>query len=372
MNVQESIAALRADISPGGFLYERGIRFEPGCAPNAYVSDDPDKGTPYRMAMDALPTLRTEANSGVPMQFLNFVDPQVFEILFAPLMVAEALGGEMQRGSWETVSAMFPVVEATGEVSSYEDYSNSGVSGVNMNWPQRENYVFQTIVQYGELEVARAAAAKINIVAEKEKAAAMNLQRFMNFVYAFGVQGLDNFGSINDPNLSASLAPATKAYGGTAWISGGVVRATANEIFTDIQSIVTQLINQGDGNITTDSDMVMIYGSAISNALTATNAFNVNVRTLLTNNYPKMKLFGNVTQYNAQSSTNPQGVAAGNLMQIVAPEVVGQRAAMPAYSEKQRAHPIIREMSAFRQKKTAGGFGTVVRMPFCFSSMVGL
>ena len=373
MNIQEATAALRADLRPGGFLYERGVRFEPGAPmPRLYVSDNPDLGAPLAMAMDALPALGTEANSAVPMQFLNYVDPQVFEFLFAPLKVAEALGGEVQRGSWEMVSAMFPVVEATGEVSSYEDYSNNGLSGVNMNWPQRENYIFQTIVPYGEMEVARAAAAKINIVAQKETSAAMNLNRFMNFMYAFGVQGLDNVGSTNDPNLSASLTPAVKAYGGTAWISGGIVKATANEIVTDFQSTITQLITQGGGVIEPDTPMVAILGSVIANALATINAFGITVRGMLKESYPNLKLVEGVTQYNVKSAQNPQGIVAGNLLQIWAPELQGQRAALPAYSEKQRAHPIIREMSAFRQKKTAGGWGMVVRMPFAAASMVGI
>ncbi len=373
MNVQESIAALRADLRPGGFLHERGVRFEPGApVPRLYVSENPDLGTALKMALDALPALSTEANSGVPMQFLNYVDPQVYEVLFAPLLVAEALGGELQRGSWEMVSAMFPVVEATGEVSSYEDYSNSGLSGVNMNWPQRENYVFQTIVPYGEMEVARAATAKINIVAEKERSAAMNLNRFLNFMYAFGVNGLDNWGSLNDPNLSASLTPAVKAYGGTAWTSAGVVRASANEIFTDFQTTIGLLISQGDGNITTSTPMVAIMPPTVSNAMTTINAFGITVRAMLKESYPQLKLEEGVTQYAVRSTQNPQGVLAGNVLQIWAPEVSGQRAALPAYSEKMRAHPIIREMSAFRQKKTAGGWGTVIRMPFCVGSMVGV
>lgn len=373
MNVQESIAALRADLSPGGFLYDRGIRFEPGApVPRLYVSDDPSKGTAMTLAMDALPALQSEANSAVPMQFLNYVDPQVYEFLFAPLLVAEALGGELQRGSWEMVSAMFPGVEATGEVSSYEDYSNSGISGVNMNWPQRENYLFQTFVPYGELEVARAATAKINIVAEKEKSAAMNLNRFMNFMYAFGVNGLDNWGSLNDPNLPAFLTPAIKAYGGTAWLSNGVVRATAVEIFTDFQSCITGLISQGDGNITTVTPMVAILPPTLSNALTTINGFGITVNAMLKESYPDLKIVAGVTQYAVQSAQNPQGLAAGNALQVIAPEVAGQRAALPAYSERQRAHPIIREASAFRQKKTAGGWGTVIRMPFCFSTLIGI
>lgn len=373
MNVQEAVAALRADLAPGGILYQNGVRFEPGApVPRLYVSDDPDKGTPLSLAMDALPALGTEANSGVPMQFLNYVDPQVYEFLFAPLLVAEALGGEVQRGDWTLVSTMFPVVEATGEISSYEDYSNSGLSGVNMGWPQRENYIIQTIIPYGELEVARAATAKINIVSEKEKAAAGNLNRFMNFMYAFGVNGLDNWGSLNDPNLSAFLTPALKAYGGTAWISSGVVRASANEIFTDFQSTITVLISQGDGNITTETPMVAILPPTLSNALTTINAFGITVRAMLKESYPSLKLVTGVSQYAVRSAQNPQGVLAGNVLQIIAPEVQGQRAALPAYSERSRSHPIIREMSAFRQKKTAGAWGTVIRMPFCLAQMAGV
>ena len=372
MNVQESIAALRADLSPGGFLWEKGVRFEPGApVPRLYVSEDPDRGTPLAMAMDAVPALQSDPNSGVPMQFLNYVDPQVYEFLFAPLLVAEALGGEIQRGSWEQVSAMFPAVEATGEVSSYEDYSNNGISGVNMNWPQRENYIYQTVTPYGEMEMARAAAAKINIVAEKEKAAAGNLNRFMNFMYAFGVNGLDNWGSLNDPNLPAFLTPGLKSYGGTAWVVNNAVKASALEIFADFQTAIGGLISQGDGNITTETPMVAILPPTLSNALTTINAFGITVRAMLKESYLALKIVSGVSQYAVQSAQNPQGVIAGNVLQIVAPEVSGQRAALPAFSERQRAHPIIREMSAFRQKKTAGGFGTVIRMPFCFSTMVG-
>ncbi len=375
MTPQEAVATLRSDLP---YLYSRGIRFgsgvenDPVWEPRAWVSDDPAKGCDFAMAMDALPALTTESNSGVPMMFTNFVDPQPYEILFAPIKVAEALGGEIQRGSWTDVSAMFPVTEFTGETSSYDDYSNAGISGINMNWPQREAYLLQTIIPYGELEVARAALARVNIVSEKEKAAASNLARFVNFAYAVGVQGLQNFGTTNDPNLSASLTPAPKAYGGTAWISGGVVRASANEIFTDFQSIITQLIVQGDGQIDTQTPMTAVFGAVLDNALTTTNAFNVNVMDLLKKNYPNLKLVSGVQQYAARSTANPQGIAAGNLLQIIAQEVQGQKAGFCAYNEKMRAHPIVREMSAFRQKKTSGTWGAIIRMPFCVSSMVGL
>lgn len=371
MNVYEAAAALRADLAPGGFLHRRGVRYEPGAEPRLYVSTDPSLGCLPEIAFDALPTLGTEANSAVPMMFTNIVDPQVYEYLFAPILVAEAFGGEEQRGAWTDVTAMFPVAEATGEVSSYDDYSNAGLSGANVNWPQAEAYLFQTITPWGELEVARMSVAHINLVAEKERAAASNLNRFANYTYAFGVQGLQNYGTTNNPQLSASLTPSVKAYGGTSWISAGVVRATANEIFTDLQSIWTQAISQGDGNITTKSKATLVLPPVLSNALTATNSFAVNVMKLLGDNYPNMRIEDQVSQYAVQSAQNPQGIAAGNLVQLVVNEVAGQKTAFCAYNEKLRAHPIIREMSAFRQKKTSGTWGAIIRLPFAVASMVG-
>lgn len=369
MNLSEAIATCRADLS---VLDEKGIRYEPGWEPRVYISDDPNKGVSYKMAYDALPTLSTEANSAIPAFMVTIVDPETYEILFAPIKVAEALGGEVQRGSWTTVAAMFPVVEATGEVSSYDDYSNSGVSGMNMNFPQRQPYLFQTVINYGELEVARASEARVNIVAEKEKAAASNLNRFANYTYAFGVQGLENYGTTNDPNLSASLTPALKAYGGTSWFYQGVVRATANEIFTDIQSIVSQLITQGNGQIDTQTPMTAVFSALVDNALTTTNAFNVTVSDLLKKNYPNLKLVSGVQQYGAKTLLNSQGLAGGNLFQIIAERVAAQRTGMCAYNEKMRAHPIVREMSAYRQKKTSGTYGAIWRMPFAASSMLGV
>jgi major capsid protein len=369
VNLQEAMRTWQSDAA---WHDARGLRFSSGMEPRAYTSEDADRGVPFAMAFDALPTLSTESNSGIPVMFATLIDPTVIDILFAPIKVAEALGGEVQRGSWTDVTAMFPVVEMTGEVSSYDDYGSSGISGVNMNWPQREAYLFQTNVGYGELEIERAALAKINIVAQKDKAAASNLARFANFAYAFGIQGLQNYGTTNDPNLSASLLPAPKAYGGTAWISGGVVRATPNEILTDIQSVITQLITQGDGNIDTQTPMTAVFPAVIDNAMTATNSFNVNVSDLLKKNYPQLKLVSGVQQYGVRSATNSQGLLGGNLFQLIATRVSGQEAGFCAYNEKMRSHPIVREMSAFRQKKTSGVWGAVIRMPFCVASMLGV
>ena len=370
MNIQEAREAMRSDMH--SYWDSRGVRWEPGFEPSLYINDDPNLGIPYGLAYDALPTMSTEASSGIPAMLSTFIDPQIYEILFAPILVAEALGGEVQKGSWTDTAAMFPVGEVTGEVSSYDDMGSQGVSGYNMNYPNVESYLFHTNITYGDREVAMAAAGRFNIVAEKERAATTNLNRFMNYCYAYGVQGLQNYGTINAPELSVSLTPALKAYGGTTWFSGGVVRATANEIFTDFQTVIGQLIIQGDGQINTRTAMTAIFAATVENALTTTNAFGVSVTELLKKNYPNLKLVSGVQQYGSRTTYNSQGLAAGNLLQIIANDVGGQKAGFCAYNERMRAHRIVPELSSFKQKRTSGTWGSIIRMPLAISSMLGI
>lgn len=325
----------------------------------------------FALAMDAQPQLAaTLPNSSVPWALTNFIDPDVIRIVFAPTTVEKVLGA-VQKGNWLMDTTMFTVVEHTGEVSSYDDYSNNGVVGVNTNYPSRQNYLFQTIKNYGEREAERAGLAKLNWVAEIDASAADILNRYMNLSGLFGIAGLQNYGLQNDPNLSASLTPAIKAYGGVKWVNNGVIVATANEIYADIQSLYIQLVNQGGGNIDQDTPMVLVGSPQSLAALTATNSFNVNVEDLLKKNFPNIKIVM-VPQYGAVSTSNPNGVAAGNMIQLIATEVGGQKIGYMAYSEKMRTHPLIKDLSAFKQKVSAGTWGTILRLPFGFAGMVGV
>ncbi len=282
----------------------------------------------YGMAMDAPPMLYTDPNSAVPAMLTTTIDPDIFRILFSPNKAAEALGGEVKRGDWLQDIIYFPVVEATGEVSSYGDYNENGNAGVNVGWPARQNYLFQVIKEYGEREVERGGLAKINWISEIDRAAAQTIAKFMNLAYLFGIAGLQNYGMANDPNLSASLTPGIKAAGGTAWILNGHVNATANEIYADIEAIYYQLVIQTGGLIDTDTAMTLCMSPGTQVALTAPNSFGVNVADLVDKNFANLKVC-TIPQYAAKSAVMPQGVAAGEYMQLIAQEVEGQKAASP-------------------------------------------
>jgi hypothetical protein len=323
-----------------------------------------------KFAYDAQPQLVTTPQSGIPSFLTTFLDPELLRILTAKNAAAEILG-EVRKGSFVDVTAVFPVVEHTGEVSSYGDFSQAGRSGANTNFPQRENYLYQTIIEYGELEMERAGLAKIGWAAELKQSAIVTLNKFQNFSYFFGIAGLQNYGLLNDPSLNPGIAPALKAAGGLTWFVGNSPNATGLEVYNDIVSLVVQLIAQSGGNVNAESEMVLAMSPHSAGALNFTNTFNVNVKTLLATNYPNLKVIPAI-QYGAQSTQNPQGSAAGELVQLIATKPEGQETGYAAFSEKLRAGPIIRDLSSYKQKMTQGTWGAVIRQPFAIAEMIGV
>ena len=369
MNAMTPVEAMNAWRSDAAMFEARGV-----IMPDVKTYTPEGFGSRFDLAMDAQPALTTTPNAGIPAFLTTMIDPQVFEILFSPVKGAEIVP-EVKKGTWLDETAMFPTVESTGEVTSYGDFAETGHTGVNTMWPQRQAYLFQTVKEYGEREIERAGLGRINWVSEIDKAAALVLNKFRDLTYHFGVAGMQNYGLVNDPALNAAIVPGTKAAGGVKWILNNAINATANEIYADIQALYSQLVAQTngvvDGILDAETAMVLVLSPQVSVALTATNSFGVNVADLLKKNFPKLKVVTDV-RYGALTAANPQGIAAGNLMQLIAPSVGGQDSGWVAYNEMMRTHPIIRQLSSFKQKVTAGTWGAVIRQPFAFAQMIGL
>lgn len=309
------------------------------------------------LAMDAQPALVTVSNSGIPAFLSTFVDPKLIEVLVSPMKAAEIVGGELKKGDWTTQTAMFPMVESTGETSSYGDYSENGSVGVNSNFPQRQSYHYQVMTQWGEKELEQAGLAKIDWANRMNIASALTLNKFQNKTYFFGVAGLQNYGLLNDPALSAPIVPTTKAAGGTTWALG-----TALEILADVTKLYKELQTQAGGLVDLNSTMTLAMSPLSEVYLTKTTEFNVNVADLLKKNYP------NLTIKTAPEYTT----GSGELVQLIVDEIEGQRTADTAFTEKMRAHPVVVGSSSYKQKKSQGTWGTIIYRPFGIAQMIGV
>lgn len=364
MNLHEARTQWQADRQQ---LAALGIHFP---AVQRYLTDAEKRDN--RIAMDALPgPLSTDPNSALPTILTTTIDPEIIRVVFSPLEFGEILG-ERQAGDWTEDTRLFPIVESTGQVSSYGDFNNNGRAGVNFNYPAFQSYLFQTIIKYGERETDRVGLAKINLISELGLASAQLLNTYQNLTYGFGVQNLQNYGIINNPYLSAFLTPATKAAGGTAWFNGNTPNATANEVYNDIIALVNKLVAQTNGALNVKSKMTLAMSPQSEVAMTFTNSFGVSVADLMKKGYPNITV-KTAPQYGTQSTTNPQGYStAGNVLQLIADKVQGQTVAYAAYNEKLRAHKIVPELSAWQQKQTSGTWGTILRSPIAISGMIGV
>ncbi|MGZ8442551.1 MAG: major capsid family protein [Candidatus Binatia bacterium] len=310
----------------------------------------------YSLAMDAQPAMITTANGGIPAFLTTLVDPEIVRVLVTPNNAAKILG-ETKKGDWTTQTTMFPVIESTGEVSSYGDFNNNGSVGANANWVNRQSYLYQTITQWGELELDRAAEAKIGYAQELNLSSALIMDKFQNNSYFYGMAGLQCYGLLNDPSLPASIVPTTKAATGTTWAV-----ATAAEIYDDVVKLYTQLVTQTKGLIDRKTAMVMALAPEIEAYLTKTNQYNVNVTDQIAKNFPNIRI-ETATQYNT---------SAGQLIQLFVENVDGKDTGYCAFNEKMRAHAVIPDVSSFKQKKTGGTWGAIIRYPVAFASMLGV
>jgi hypothetical protein len=325
-----------------------------------------------RLAMDAAGNLTTDPNAALPSLLTTAIDPDVIRVVFAPLQIAKILGGERKAGDWLEETRIFPVIEEEGEISSYDDFSNNGRTGINFNYPQFQSYLYQTFVAYGERETERAGLMRINYVGELTGAASGLLNRFGNLVYAFGLSGLQNYGILNNPYLSAYLSPAIKAWGGTSWFNAGSPAATANEVYNDFLAVVEQIISQTNGAVEMDTPMTAALSPQSMLAMKFANSFGVTVAALLKDGFPNMKIMS-APQYGQKTSNNNQGYSLiGNAFQIIVDKIDNQKVAYPAFNEKLRAHKLIPESSSWKQKMTSGVWGTILRMPIGVSGMLGV
>lgn len=308
-------------------------------------------------AYDAQPTLITSPNAGIPAQYGGYYDPKLIEVLLTPNNGVK-LYGEVRKGDWIDQWIGFTMIENTGETSSYGDFAENGRAGANAQWEYRNPYVFQSFTEWGDMEAERMGRARIDWVSRLNISNAITHDKFYNASIFYGIAGLANYGSLNDPSLSAALTPTTKAAGGTSWS-----KALAQEILADFQYMFTTLQLQTGSNLEMDDELVVGMHSVSENYLANTNSYGlVSAIELVKKTYPNLRIqqapqFLSGTTYSAQ---------------MFAPRIQGQETIEAAFNEKMRAHRMVLATSSQKQKKTSGTIGSLIYRPVGITIMSGI
>lgn len=310
-----------------------------------------------RLIQDA--ALITQANTTIPAELLAYIDPTVIEILTAPRNARE-LYSEEKRGDWTTPYFKWRADEVTGSTAAYSDFGQFGVAGVNSEWFTREQYRFQTIIQYGDLEQDMAAQAKINLAAAKQRSAATTIDIDSNRFYLLGVAGKEIYGVLNDPNLPAATTPISVG-GVTAWSGKDAIAR-----YNDVIKLFTQLVNQLLGLVDEKSRMKLASSPALRALLAEPTQLGITVMAMLKEYFPNME-FISLPQLGAASAPG-----AVETMMLIAPEILGNQTGLLGFGEKIRMGRIVPSLSSFAQKVTGTTYGGVIRVPAAVAQMTGM
>ena len=311
-----------------------------------------------RLAADAEPTLITGPNAGVPSLFTTWIDPKLIEVLLTPNNAVK-IYGEVRKGDWLSETIGFPMIESTGETTSYGDFNNGGGrAGANVQWVWRQPYLFQSFTEWGDREVERMGLARVDWVSRLRISTAINHDKFYNNSAFYGIAGLQCYGALNDPSLSAAITPTAKATGPGSWPT-----ALAQEILADVQKSFAQLQVQTGSNLEMDSPLCLALHSVSETYLANTNAYGlVSAIELIKKTFPNLRV--------QQAPQFLSGTTYSN--QLIAEEIQGQRTIEIGFNVKMRGHRLVMATSSMRQKTTGGTVGALLYRPIGIVTMTGI
>ena len=315
---------------------------------------------PRKLAMDA--AMSTQANVGAPAALYTYLDPRIIDILFA-VTNATQFFTKSKVGEWTDDYANFQVEEITGQVGPYNDFGDGVQSDVNYDFPVRQNFRYQTTLKYGDLESEKMTIAKVNLAARKQNAAAQIIARAENKFQLYGVEGMEIYGMLNDPNLPATIAPITVNTKST-WADK--VAADPNNaatlVFNDVNKLWQELSANNGGHLEVDSPIVLGISNKMIGYLTQPNQFGKTAKVMLEENYPNIK----IVQL-PELSTD-----AGEMLYMTVINLYDSDTGYCAFSRAFQLGRLIPNLSSFKQKATAGTWGCVIKRPSLVATMTGV
>lgn len=325
-------------------------------ARGAYVRNKQNIQELLILAQDA--AMQTSPNIAVPAVLTSYIDTAVTNVLFDPRN-ATKLAREVKAGSWTTSTYIFRVAEGLGYIAPYGDFSPNGRSDVNYNFPRREQAKFQTVIEYGDFEEELLAEAKINYIADKQRAAALTVSIASNYFYLYGVKGMEVYGYLNDPNLNAAIAASpTGTGGGIKWSTKDTLA-----IYNDILTLFAELVNQNK-NITANYKIKLALSPSCNVELGKATQYNISVMDML-NKYFVGGIEIIVLPELEESNGDSQ-------MIMSVEEIDGEQVAEAAFGEKFRVFPLVREMSGQKQKIAFSTYGSIIKQPSGIAVMTGI
>ena len=292
-------------------------------------------------------TALTAPNAGIPAMLSTFLSPKWIEFYTSPIRIAEAYQ-EKQFGDRVTTNIAIPTFELYGEASSYGDFNDNGMSNSNENYEYRQPYAYQTNIKIGEIAEERAAAAKFSLVERQIQSTSLTLNKTQSSVYLYGVAGLKNYGTLNDPDLLPSTVGANWAI------------LDSLGLYNEVLKLFAQLVDQSKGIVQETDAMTLVLPPKMIARLLASNEFGLNALKYIKDNMPNLKIVS-VPEYSTDT---------GEMVQLSKDEYMGQPTIHLGFVDKLRTHAVEVKTSGFLQKRSQATIGAIIYYPVLVANML--
>ena len=191
-----------------------------------------------------------------------------------------------------------------------------------------------------------------------QQAAAEIIDVDANRFYFYGVAGLRNYGILNDPGLNSTITPAAVGTSDSPlWAN-----KTQQQIYNDVLALFQQLVTQMGGRVKATDPLILAMSPAINVMLGKINDLGQSVLKSLNDYFPSLTIVV-APEYDT---------TGGELMQMIAPRVMGKETIMLCPSEKMYSFAPLKIHSRVEQKFRAGTFGAVIARPAAIAGMLGM
>lgn len=311
------------------------------------------------LGMDAAVTL---PNAGVAAEFLQNMDRRFIDVFFAE-KTADKIGTKYKGGDWEMAIYRAMIRESVGTTRPYSDYSEEQNVNANINYLTRYVYRLELVKQWGDLQIAENARALNDYVNSINVAASNIISADLNSIFFYGVEGVQNFGILNEPGMPTPLTPASI---GTTPARVKWQDKTLQEIVVDLTTMLSNLYMQGQGIINQNTRLRLAMPPSILPILQGKiSDFGYSSLQWIKDNLGNAIIDDVVLV--PEFATD-----AGNFVMLWAPEINGSETINHVFGELYKSHGVHRRTSSYSEKVSASDFGAVVRHGFAIVSMLGV
>lgn len=342
---------------------------------NAAYDEAVKSGKEYLADVEnALPD--TPDSVSVPLGALNYIDPEIVEIIKAP-MASDLIGYSTVRGVWGTKTIQIQTKEPRGKTVPYVGKPIGSTSGVNYTADIiRGVYYHQDSWSLNDLDISEAALARRPILPDSQAASIFTIKKTNDEIFFKGVDLTSNGGAKVEGLLNATGLSAYKNVTGGTW-AAAVAAGTPEVILEQIAVAFADINTASNGHAANELYGDTGLGPNVGKLKLIVDPTNQGLLMQPINEYGLTVMDRLKKVYNNRieviSSVFMAGANNGaSAFYLIYESPFGARTVLKPYVEEVRLYPIVNLHATQEQLIASAVSGAIVQRPYFVARYTGI